>query len=212
MILITQVRPYRRTKLFEVYSETGLEFLANEKFLLDFSIRPYAEYSEEEFEPIRARALLLDGIRKAVDILSRKDYSKKELLRKLKEKGIPEEAAIGAVCYMEQRGYQDDYRYAKRLAELGKQSYGRARVEQMLYHHGIERDTVREVLEEVFQNDEDEHEKIDRIFASAARGKDLTDPAARNKVYAKLVRLGYSSSAVSAAFSRYKSAGKDELD
>ena len=158
MILITQIRPYRRTKLFEVYSETGLEFLANEKFLLEFSLRPHEEFSEEEFEPIRARALLLDGIRKCVDILSRKDYSKKELLRKLKEKGIPDEAAQGAVDYMAQRGYQDDMRYARRLAELGKQTYGKARVEQMLYHHGIERETLREVLEEVFQHGEDEYE------------------------------------------------------
>lgn len=212
MILITQIRPYRRTKLFEVYSDTGLEFLANEKFLLDFSLRPHEEFTEEEFEPIRARAHLLDGIRKCVDILSRKDYSQKELLRKLKEKGIPDEAAQGAVAYMAERGYQDDHRYAKRLAELGKQTYGRARVEQMLYHHGIERETAREVLEEVFQNDEDEYAKIDRIFASAAKGKDLTDPAARNKIFAKLARLGYAPSAVSAAFSRYKSAGKDESD
>lgn len=210
MVLITDIRPYKRTKLFEVGSETGVEFIANEKFLTDNGIRLHETFTEEEFELLRARAHLLDGIRKAVDILSRKDYSKKELTRKLCDKGVPEDAAVAAVSYMEKRGYQDDYRYAKRLAELAKNTYGKARAEQILFHHGIERETVRDVIDEIFSDADGEAEKLDEILARAARGKDLKDPVQRNKVFAKLARLGYSSSAVSAALSRYRSEGKDE--
>lgn len=210
MIVITDIRPYRRTKLFEVYSDTGLEFLANEKFLNENEIIPHAEFAEDEFETLRAKAQILDGIRKCVDILSRKDYSKKELLKKLCDKGIPEDAARTAITYMEQQGYQDDVRYAKRLAELGKMSYGRKRVEQMLYHHGIDRETVREVADEVFADDSSEDEKLDGILQKAAKGKNLHDPADKNKIYAKLARLGYSSAAISAAMSRYGTNGKDE--
>ncbi|MBQ4323926.1 MAG: regulatory protein RecX [Clostridia bacterium] len=210
MILITDIRPHKRTKLFEVSSETGMEFLANEKFLTENGIRLHEQFDEEEFELLRARAHLLDGIRKSVDILSRKDYSKKELLRKLCDKGIPEDAAIAAISYMTEHGYQDDYRYAKRLAELAKNSYGKARAEQILYHHGIERETVREVLEEVFSDTAEEDAKLDEILTRAAKGRDLKDPAVRHKIFAKLARLGYSASAVSAALSRYGSEGKDE--
>lgn len=210
MVLITDIRPHRRTKLFEVYSENGLEFLANEKFLNENDLLPHREYSEEDFELIRAKAHLLDGIRKCVDILSRKDYSRQELLRKLSEKGIPEDAAQGAVQYMAKHGYQDDYRYAKRLAELGANSYGRRRVEQILYHHGIDKETAREVTEEVFSNSEREEEKLDGILKKAAREQDLKDPSLRNKIFAKLARLGYSSSAISAAMSRYEEMRKDE--
>lgn len=209
MILITEIRPYKRTKLFEVYSENGPEFLANQKFLTENQLHPRTEYDETDFEQIKARAQLLDGIRKCVDILSRKDYSKKELLRKLSEKGIPEDAASAAIEYMARHGYQDDYRYAKRLAELGRNSYGRKRVEQTLYQHGIERDTVRDVLEEVFSDPEEEAEALDRILDRAAKGKDLQSPSERNKLYAKLARLGYGPAAITAAISRYE-AGKDE--
>ena len=83
MILITEIRPYKRTKLFEVYSEEQMEFLASEKFLLQHEIARGETFDDEEFETIRAKAHLLDGIRKATDILSRKDYSKKELIDKL---------------------------------------------------------------------------------------------------------------------------------
>ncbi len=210
MVLITEIRPRRRTKLFEVYSENGLEFLANEKFLNGNDILPYAEFNEEEFELIRAKAHLLDGIRKCVDILSRKDYSKQELLRKLADKGIPEDAAEAAVTYMTDHGYQDDTRYAKRLAELGANSYGRRRVEQMLYTHGIDKDIARTVCDEVFDDWDREAEKIDSILEKTIRDNDISDPNQRNKIFAKLARLGYSSSAISAAFARYREKRKDE--
>ncbi len=204
MVLITDIRPHKRTKLFEVYSEEGLEFLANEKFLNENLILPRTEFDDEDFELLRAKAHLLDAIRKCVDILSRKDYSKKELLRKLQDKGIAEDAAASAVQYMEKHGYQDDYRYAKRLAELGKASYGRRRVEQILYTHGIDKDTVRQVTDEVFDDLLQEEEKLDGILEKAAKGKDLTDPAQKNKIFAKLARLGYAPSLISGAISRYE--------
>ncbi len=210
MILITEIRPRKRTKLFEVYSEAGLEFLANEKFLNGNDILLHAQFDDDDFELIRAKAHLLDGIRKSVDILSRKDYSRQELIRKLCDKGVPEDAANGAVQYMADHGYQDDYRYAKRLAELGANSYGRRRVEQMLYTHGIDKDTIREVCDEVFEDFEKEEEKLNLILKKAAKGDDLSDPNLRNKVFAKLLRLGYSSSAISSAFARYKAERKDE--
>ncbi len=210
MVLITEIRPHKRTKLFEVYSQTGMEFLANEKFLHQNDIIVLSEFDENDFELIRAKAHLLDGIRKCVDLLSRKDYSKQELLRKLRDKGVPEDAALGAVGYMESHGYQDDYRYAKRLAELGANSYGRRRVEQMLYAHGIDRETIRSVAEEVFEDDTAESEKLDRILMKTAQGKELKDPAQRNKVFAKLARMGYGTSDISSAISRYKANRKDE--
>lgn len=210
MVLITDIRPHKRTKLFEVYSEVGLEFVANEKFLNQNDILLRSEFTEEDFELIRAKAQILTGIRKCVDMLSRKDYSQKELLRKLCEKGIPEDAALAAIKYMADNGYQDDYRYAKRLAELGANSYGRRRVEQMLYTHGIDRETIRQVTEEVFENHSMQAEKLNEILAKALRGKDIDDPAQKNKIFAKMARLGYSSSEISAAFSRYEANRKDE--
>jgi len=213
MIQITKVCPYRRTKLFEVVSETGPEFIANEKFLLENGIRVNERFSEEEFETIRARAQILDGIRKSVDILSRKDYSKKELIRKLCDRGIPEDAAETAARYMEEHGYQNDLRYALRLAELAKQTYGEKRVTQILYQHGINRETAKEAIERTFPDDgiPDEEEKLDRILSRAAKGKDLSDPAQRHKIFAKLARLGYGSSEISAAFSRYGAEGDGDL-
>lgn len=210
MVLITDIRPYKRTKLFEVCSENGSEFLANEKFLNENEIQLHSEFDDDSFEFLRAKAHLSDGIRKCVDILSRKDYSKQELLRKLCDKGIPEDAAREAVQYMTRHGYQDDYRYAKRLAELGRNSYGRRRVEQMLYSHGIDRETIRQVADEVFDDESLEDEKIDRILAKTIADKNPSTPAEKQRIFAKLARLGYAPSAISAAISRWEKNRKDD--
>lgn len=210
MIVITDVRPHKRTKLFEVYSEAGMEFLANEKFLIQNEIRRYAEFDEEDFQIMKARAQILDGIRKSVDILSIKDYSRQELHRKLCDKGVPEDAAWAAVGYMTENGYQDDLRYAKRLAELASRNYGRRRAEQILCHHGIDRETAKEALDAIYSEELDEDTKLDRIVEKAAAGKDLKDPAQRNKIYAKLARLGYDSSAISAAITRLEAKREDD--
>lgn len=210
MILITDIRPYKRTKLFEVSSEVGIEFLASEKFLTLHDITIGAQFDEEDFEVIRAKAQVTDGIRKAIDILSRKDYSKKELLKKLCDKGVPEDAAQASVDYVAGKGYQDDFRYAKRLAEVGKGSYGKRRVEQMLYHHGIQRDTIRDVLDEVFSDESEEEPKLDETLIKIMKGQPLTDPAEKNRVYAKLARKGYESAAIQGAISRYEANRKDE--
>ena len=211
MILITEIRPYKRTKLFEVCSEEQMEFLATEKFLLQHEITRGETFDDEEFEAIRAKAHLLDGIRKATDILSRKDYSKKELVDKLVQKSVPHDAAVATVDFMASKGYQDDYRYARRLAEVAAGSYGKRRAEQILYQHGIDRETSAEVLDEVYSREDRETEKIDEILRKLTKGSALNDPAAKQKIYAKLARRGYDSAAIASALSRYEPDGKDEF-
>lgn len=211
MIRIIEIRPYRRTKLFEVYTEDGPQFLASEKFLAENGISLGEAFGEEEFELLQAKAQILDGIRKAVDILSRKDYSRKELQKKLCEKGIPEDAADAAVEYVASKGYQSDERYARRLAEVAGNAYGVRRVEQMLYAHGIEKELIREITEDLFFDEAKADDVLDSKLRKAAKNLDLSDPAAKNKLYAKLLRLGFEGSRISAAISRYEEHREEDL-
>jgi SOS response regulatory protein OraA/RecX len=112
---------------------------------------------------------------------------------------------------MASKGYQDDYRYARRLAEVAAGSYGKRRAEQILYLHGIDRETSAEVLDEVYSREDRETEKIDEILRKLTKGSALNDPAAKQKIYAKLARRGYDSAAIASALSRYEPDGKDEF-
>lgn len=212
MIRIVRIQRAKRSTRFDVYTNADDEqpdFTVKESFLSENGIAVGAEYTEEEFDVLRARAQLTEAIRIAMDALERKDYSRKELTRKITDRNLPPDVAETAVDYVAERGYQSDLRYARRLAEIASANYGRTRVKSYLIAHGIDRETAESVLEERFDADK-EADKIDRAIAKAARGVDLSIPQNRNKIYAKLARLGYDSSSISAAFSRYRNEREDD--
>ena len=211
MVLITDLRLLRKGPYYEVCSEAGAEFIAKETFLDQNGIVVGAAFDEDDFAVLRAKAQLIFAIRTGLDVLERKDRSKKELIRKLREKGVEEDTAQTAADYLEDKGYQNDLRYAVRLAELSAPSYGRRRVEELLFTHGIDRETARQALDEVFAGETAEDEKIDGILEKAAKNKDLSDPKEKNRLYAKLARLGFESGTVAAALRRLEEKRKEEL-
>ena len=60
----------------------------------------------------------------AVYLLEKRDYGETELFKKISEKYTEEDAAE-AVAYVVERGYVNDEKYARRLAEKYFISYGK---------------------------------------------------------------------------------------
>ena len=94
----------------------------------------------------------------AVWLLEKRDYSEKELFKKISGKYSEREAAE-AVAKMIDFGYVDDRKYARHLAEKYFSSYGKKRVSEELYKRGIDRETAAEAIEETY-NREKTAEKI----------------------------------------------------
>ena len=124
----------------------------------------------------------------AVELLSRRDHSRKELTDKLKLKGMGEYAQ-DATDRLEEQGYLDDERfafsYARELIRL--KSYGKRRIEQELYRKGIDRELIGIVLDECDFPAEKLTELIERKFL-----KYLSDEKGVNKTVNALLRYGYS--------------------
>ncbi len=97
---------------------------------------------------------------KAVFLLSRRDYSRRELERKLcREKGQyhgeRRDGAVEAAAYMEELGYVNDESYAARLAEQYRtvRLYPRRRIVEKLCEKGIDREVAREAANAVEGDD-----------------------------------------------------------
>lgn len=79
-----------------------------------------------------------DPRQKALELLSRREHSRQELIQKLVTRGFDAEAAENAVHYMTERGWQDDGRYAEARARsrmLG--GHGPLRIRAELRQHGV---------------------------------------------------------------------------
>lgn len=133
---------------------------------------------------------------KALDLLSRRDHSEKELTRKLNERGFSD-CTDDVFEDLREKGFLDDYRYACALAnELDeKKLMGRHRILQELSHRGIARETAEQAVSSLESSEE---EKLLRLLAGKL-SKLPDDESGKRRRYNALIRLGYSHSEIIAA-------------
>lgn len=120
--------------------------------------------------------------------LSAKAQSRSELEKKLAQREVPEEMAAKVLDGLQADGYLDDREYARQLAENTKtRGYGRDRAWQKLFRAGVDRELVQEVLDEVFDDPDDQVEAALKALTKRRRDD------APHKSFAFLVRRGFGS-------------------
>lgn len=171
-----------------IYIDGEYKLTVDEMYFSSLYFTDGQEISEEEYTELEETVNIRRAYNCAVSLLSRRDHSKKELLRKLRDKGctVGAEAAVEKLC---NSGYVDDERfcrmYASELVRL--KGYGKKRVEQELYRKGIGRDVIYSVLEEISFDSETLCDIIKRKYLNK-----ITDEKGRQRMLNALLRLGYS--------------------
>lgn len=80
----------------------------------------------------------LDPTRKAIELLTRREHSRKELARKLAARGVEPDAVTATLDDLAARGWQDDTRFADTLARTrAGGGHGPLRIRAELRQHGI---------------------------------------------------------------------------
>ena len=156
------------------------------------------ELDEEAFEELkRSTSKALDR-QKALEMLSRRPYSRRELKDKLLRRGTDEQSVEDCIAWLDEHGFLDDGEYAGAVARhYTAKGYGTGRVKSELRRRGIERELADETLAELPENTE----KIDAYIA-----RRLSDPKDRDsvrKIGAALFRRGYSWEEIRAALRRF---------
>ena len=139
--------------------------------------------------------------KRALRLLERRDYSRKELILKLTEKGEPLEDAEAVADRMIELGVISDERYSRMLVRhYAAKGYGTCRIKQELYRHGIHTDLWEEAMEELPPPPSQE-EIIDKLFRSKLRSSE-PDQKEIKKATDALLRRGFSWSEISASKQR----------
>ena len=169
---------------------------------------PYCEnmiIDEEELAGLESAVSSRRAFNKAVELLSRRDHSKGELLIKLRQKGFSD-GAEEAVEKLEGYGYIDDRRFAESYAnELARlKNFGKRRILQELLRKGISRDIIDEVLSEIEIDSESLVNLIERKYA-----RYLGDEKGERKTFNALARMGYSYSEIKDALFEFQNELED---
>ena len=135
---------------------------------------------------------------RALRILERRDVSRKELTDKLTAKGESPEDAAAVADWLEDLGVINDARYAGMVVRhYAAKGYGKSRIQNELYRHGI----GKELWEEALEQYPEQEETIDRLLRARLKHPD-PDRAEIKKATDALLRRGFSWSEINAAKDR----------
>ena len=163
------------------------------------------ELDEEEYAALRRSSSRGLERQKALELLSRRPHSRKELKDKLLRRGVSEEDAEDCVAWLAERGFLDDEEYAGAVARhYAAKGYGAGRVRSELQRRGIDRELAADTLSDL----PDSAGKIDAFLAR--RLGDSHDREAVRKVSAALFRRGFSWEEIRAALRRFDSNIEEE--
>lgn len=140
----------------------------------------------------------LTPTQRALALLVRREHSRKELARKLAERGIESEAASVAIESLTGDGWQSDARFAEMLVRTrAAHGQGPVRIRAELGTHGLDRDTI-DIAMEAFDGD---WRQAAQDLARRRFGLDLAsaDPAQRRKAADFLYRRGFDGDTVRSA-------------
>lgn len=178
----------------------GREVLLDNETCSDFCLKPGTEITEE-----RLRELIYDSEYRRVKsralwYLDRADRTEKGLYKKLCEAGFDKKASAAVVARFAEVGLLDDRRFAENFAERCKDANISPReTVRKLYEKGISYDMAKEIVSETETDEEAQIRAL--IEKKYARKLELENGA--EKVYAALIRKGFSFSAVRNVLKKY---------
>ena len=183
-----------------LHLEDGSILRVGEGEVVSFALYAGMELSGETLAALREAAAFAALREKALNTLSLRPLSRRELLQKLtarprKKPGEedspppPDPRQAEAVAdWLEELGYLNDGEYAKAVARhYAAKGYGVRKLKDELFRRGVDRSLWEEALEEV----EDPAEQIDKLIAKKMRGENPKDRKALKRTADALARRGY---------------------
>ena len=197
---VTEVAPQKK-HLNRVEFSDGSFLLLDKDTCAENGVYEDAELSLEQIEDLRYKSEFQRAKSRALWCLDRMDYSEKKLFEKLILAGFDKKVAAAVLAKLVETGLVDDRRFAERLAEklIAAGVSKREALAKMLYR-GIGYDLAKEILSNC---EIDEQSQLSAVIEKKYAGKLLSEDGYK-KVYAALIRKGFSYGEVSAALKKYK--------
>lgn len=191
---LKQTSPGRIT----VCLEDGSEIRSSLNVVTDLRLFSGKELDDEDIRALRSASGRSIARDRALEMISRRLMSKKELHDKLVQKGESEENADYCVSWLSENGFLSDESYAAAVARhYASKGYGAGRVRTELSRRGV----PRELWDEALGAMPETAGKLDRLIS--AKLKDPGDREQVRKLGNSLYRRGYSWEEIRSALARY---------
>ncbi len=204
-ILITDLKE-------QVKDDTRVNVYINEKYVFSISkldvafynLKVGEEITKKTYDEIFENVVLAKAKMTAMSYLSYKDRSRREVIRKLKEKGYSKEVTKQTLKFLISYGYINDLEFSKKYVKqrVGVKGYGKFKVVRELREKGISDEIIESVTENIVDKEE---EMALTLGKKKARGLDLEEYKDKQKLFAYLQRRGYSFEIIKRVIEKIKS-------
>ena len=182
-----------------VYLEGGDLLRITESELLRFGLCIGLDIDDRTVVELQQSGARSETRVRAANMISARPLSRRELVKRLKEKGAAESDAEAAADWLEEIGALNDADYASMLVRhYGGMGYGEAKIRDELYRRGV----GRELWEDALAASPDAQETIARVIAQKTKGRAL-DEKGRKRLSDMLLRRGFAWRDVRAALAAY---------
>lgn len=168
-MVIRELKPSHRVEgRWLAFLEDGSILRLGENEVIDFALYAGKELNQEEAAALQesARRSALKG--KAIELLSRKPLSRRELERKLAQWEADERESTDICERMEELGYLNDASYAASVVRhYSAKGYGERKLRDELYRRGV----PRELWDNALEHAENPETAIDAFVAKKLAGK-----------------------------------------
>lgn len=130
---------------------------------------------------------------RALYLLKTKDKTEKEIRDKLRLEKYPDDVIEKVIEFLTQYGYVDDGRFAHHYLECYKERKSTRQIQSELLQKGISQECIRKLLEECPC---DEEKAIQKYLQKKRIELSSVSPKETQKIYANLMRKGFSYEAI----------------
>ena len=170
-----------------------------ENEVASFSLYSGRELEEDELAALQKAGSLSSAKARGARMLGERPLSRKELVRRLTEKGETPENAEAAADWLADIGALDEAGYARSVVRhYSGRGYGVQRIRQELYRRGI----PREFWEDAMEERSDPEERISAFLNQKMRGHE-NDPKQLKRAADALLRRGFRWEEIRAGLNRY---------
>lgn len=191
------------------FLEDGTILRVGENEVLNFCLYAGMELDDETVEKLSAAVAKSNLREKALNLISARPMSRKELIKKLtarkrggeerEEEEEPAAAAVEVADWLENLGYLNDAEYAKSVAKhYSAKGYGQGKIRDELWKRGV----PREYWDEARESEESSSDGIDAFIRQKLKGK-APDPKELKRVSDALARRGYRWNEIKDGLRRY---------
>lgn len=193
MIKIERIEKDRIKKdIYWIYLEDGRKISLYSDLVVKHNLKRDKEISEKELKEWQEEDEALKSFSAALNYLSFRPRSKKEMENYLAKKGFSRAAIESALNKLENYRYIDDFTFASSWTKsrLNNKQMSKRMIAYELYHKGIDRDVIDKVLEMV---DEEEEERAALALAEKyfKRYQGLEKKQMLYKISQALARRGF---------------------